>query len=271
MVKKALLIGINYIGTSNELNGCINDVANMKKYLTSKGYMNIAVLTDDLEDNMKPSYVNIYNYIKWLVRDCTKGDELFLHYSGHGTYMTDTNGDEEDGRDEALVPCDYDTKGMIVDDLLRKWLVDAVIPGVNLFCVFDCCHSGTMLDLRYKCRINERRMEKKGIIYDTLKRVFKSSVLKVKKNREYAVSKANIIMISGCKDSQTSADAWMKEEKSYSGALTYYLLEVLKERPHVTYNELLKEVRNRLRVNQYEQIPQITYGNDINLNGIVKI
>ena len=35
-MKKALLIGINYTGTANELNGCINDVMNMKTALIDK-------------------------------------------------------------------------------------------------------------------------------------------------------------------------------------------------------------------------------------------
>lgn len=31
--KRALLIGINYTGTANALNGCINDVNNVKQFL----------------------------------------------------------------------------------------------------------------------------------------------------------------------------------------------------------------------------------------------
>jgi hypothetical protein len=34
--KRALLIGINYIGSSNQLNGCINDVANIKSFLIQR-------------------------------------------------------------------------------------------------------------------------------------------------------------------------------------------------------------------------------------------
>ena len=37
--KYTLLIGINYVGTSGELRGCINDVENTKEILTEKvGY-----------------------------------------------------------------------------------------------------------------------------------------------------------------------------------------------------------------------------------------
>jgi len=36
--KKALLIGINYTGTKNELYGCINDVESVKERITSNGF-----------------------------------------------------------------------------------------------------------------------------------------------------------------------------------------------------------------------------------------
>ena len=38
--KKALLIGINYTGTSNELYGCINDVNSIKERITKQGFSN---------------------------------------------------------------------------------------------------------------------------------------------------------------------------------------------------------------------------------------
>ena len=34
MIKKALLIGINYVGSEYELSGCINDVKNVRQFLT---------------------------------------------------------------------------------------------------------------------------------------------------------------------------------------------------------------------------------------------
>lgn len=36
--KKALFIGINYIGQQGELNGCHNDVIQMKQFLESQGF-----------------------------------------------------------------------------------------------------------------------------------------------------------------------------------------------------------------------------------------
>ena len=47
-MKRALLIGINYIGTANELAGCINDIANISNILINRcGYNqnDVTVLT----------------------------------------------------------------------------------------------------------------------------------------------------------------------------------------------------------------------------------
>lgn len=48
--KFAVIIGINYTGTDNQLNGCIHDANNSSQFLQEKyGYLseNIMVLTDD--------------------------------------------------------------------------------------------------------------------------------------------------------------------------------------------------------------------------------
>lgn len=60
------------------------------------------------------------------------------------------NGDESDGYDETIIPVDYGTYGQIRDDVLYKKLIGSMRSGVNLTCVMDCCHSGTVLDLPYK-------------------------------------------------------------------------------------------------------------------------
>ena len=54
--RKALLIGINYFGTNNELRGCINDVHNMRELLISQGFdkSNMVILTDDQRNPQVP-------------------------------------------------------------------------------------------------------------------------------------------------------------------------------------------------------------------------
>jgi hypothetical protein len=147
--RKALLIGINYVGQKGELKGCWNDVKNVHSYISRKGFNNVRVVTDEPTSSMKPTRQNIIDSLKWLVAGAQPGDSLFFHYSGHGSSQKDNQGDENDGHDETLVPLDYLSSGMIIDDELHSIVVLPLKKGVRLTCIFDCCHSGSGLDLPY--------------------------------------------------------------------------------------------------------------------------
>lgn len=156
--RRAVMIGINYVGDSpGELSGCWNDVLNMKKYIMDvHGFEeeNIVILMDDGE-NTEPTMENIIDAYKTVVSQAEEGDAIFLHYSGHGTKLRDNNGDEDDGYDEALVPRDYTTAGMIRDDDLYDILVKPLSDGVHMVSLMDCCHSGSIMDLPYIFRADE--------------------------------------------------------------------------------------------------------------------
>lgn len=63
MRKKSLLIGINYTGSQNALNGCHQDVENVAEFLSYKGYSDDArsqvILRDDKQGMYYPSGANI--------------------------------------------------------------------------------------------------------------------------------------------------------------------------------------------------------------------
>ena len=119
MANKALLVGINkYKIPGADLNGCVNDVANMRDILlkffgfTTK---EIRVLVDE-----RATKKNIMERLKWLVSGAKAGDRLLLHYSGHGSQVVDRDGDElKDRMDEIICPHDMDWDGNFIsnDDL----------------------------------------------------------------------------------------------------------------------------------------------------------
>lgn len=150
--RRAVMIGINYVGDSpGELSGCWNDVLNMKKYIMDvHGFEeeNIVILMDDGE-NIEPTAKNIIDAYKTVVSQAIDGDAIFLHYSGHGTKLRDDNNEEADGYDEALVPRDFQSSGMIRDDVLYDILVKELPHGVHMVSLMDCCHSGSIMDLPY--------------------------------------------------------------------------------------------------------------------------
>ena len=65
--KKALLIGINYVGTPYRLNGCINDVNKIQSKINSYGFsnQNIKKLTDNTAS--KPTRANILLELKIII------------------------------------------------------------------------------------------------------------------------------------------------------------------------------------------------------------
>ena len=97
---------------------------------------------DTLTDK-RATHAEIVKALRDLVSKSQHGDVLVFHYSGHGTQVRDTDGDEEDGTDEALVPVDFQDGAFLIDDDLRD-IFNNLAPGVNLTCFIDCCHSGSI-------------------------------------------------------------------------------------------------------------------------------
>jgi len=91
MLKKALLIGINYLDSpTNALNGCINDVINMRNMLIDAyGYdsTNITVLREDTDN--KPTRTNIINSLTSIIAQSKNLKEIWIHYTGHGSQIDD--------------------------------------------------------------------------------------------------------------------------------------------------------------------------------------
>lgn len=244
MLNKALLIGINYVGTESELKGCINDVIHMKQYLLSEGFQNseIHMLT---EASIVPTNRNIVSELEWLCQGATENSNLFLHYSGHGGSVYDGSSEESDHRDETICPVDCDTKGQIKDDVLRTY-IDKLPAGCKLTAIFDCCHSGTVLDLRYNWTGNPKYAG--------------SYIIETNTEKE---TKAHVMVLSGCLDAQTSADTF--EEGKAQGALTYaFLASVVKCRSKgreiVSCDTMLKCLDKFLHSKGYEQKPQLSCG-----------
>lgn len=248
--KKALLVGINYKGTPNELYGCINDTDNMKSLLESKfAFQNFVFLTDNT--NKKPTKQNIINEFTNLLVNALSGDTLFFLYSGHGTITTDVNKDELDGRDEVIVPIDATSiQSCIVDDELNKIIQTNLKSGVKLFTLFDSCFSGTVLDLKYNY-------------------VDSSNLGKLTTNPNVAETAGQVIMISGCMDSQTSADAYVNYngQNMGSGAMSFSFLETINNKgTNISLKTLIESMRTLLKDNGYEQIPQLSSGKPIDID-----
>jgi hypothetical protein len=265
-MKKALLIGINYTGSDHPLNGCINDIGNINNLLMSKyGYdsSNIVVLTDNT--TKKPTLSNIQSSMKSLVSNCAAGDVLFFYYSGHGSQMKDTTGKESDGMTEVIVPIDYNSAGVISDDWLRANMINVLPSGVKMWAFTDCCHSGTMLDLKYNVTCDSSYTKgavSNSIVYNTNEWTNKFSYT----YENSTDSVADVYMFSGCFDNQTSADAYLKNKAQ--GAFTFCFLNFVKNNPNRSLGDMLKEINCLLVINGFQQRSQLSVGRLQDVNNI---
>lgn len=253
-MKKAVLVGINYKNSDLQLRGCINDVRNMTDVLTKNfGFENenMKILTE--EDQVSPTKTNIIEHIIWLTRNTSPGDTLVFYYSGHGSYVKDSSNDEIDGNDEVLVPIDYETEGYISDDMLFDYLLKPLQSGVRVFLMTDCCHSGTLFDLKYNLNsVASYKSQNKPTKYNPKDWVDRYTLYQ--DNNKLRPS-CDVVLLSGCMDHQYSNDAFLN--KTFQGALTYCFLETVKgvvenndwsNKNVMKFKHLLKDVDCRLKV-----------------------
>jgi secreted trypsin-like serine protease len=148
---RALLIGIDeYMLPKLRLRGSTTDVANMKRVLIERmGFSPGTIMTLTNDEASRAAILAAID--KWLIGGSKPGARVILYYSGHGYYQRDTNGDEADGFDEAIVPYDaepIDTaqdpvlmKNLIIDDEINERLKKLRDRKVEV--IFDSCFSGT--------------------------------------------------------------------------------------------------------------------------------
>lgn len=181
---------------------------------------------------------------------------------------------EVDACDETILPMDFRRSGEIIDDILRKRLVDPLPQGAKLTAFFDSCHSGTVLDLRY----NWQDQDPRSVTPNIGKQEFKSLV----------DTRAQVLLLSGCRDSQTSADAFI--EGHYCGATTQAFLATLAKLEDQTnaartrafgekrtddgnldtLDEFLHAINTWMATNTYTQRPLISLGRNENVREAVE-
>ncbi len=91
--------------------------------------------------NSDATKTNIISQVEWLVSNVQPDDLVIFFFSGHGTYITDPQGEEADGRDEALVSHDLD---LITDDELEILLSGIKVQSIIV--ILDSCYSGGFIE-----------------------------------------------------------------------------------------------------------------------------
>jgi hypothetical protein len=235
--KFALVLASNYPGTSFHLDGCLLDAEKVRSFLVvQRGFdaRNIATLYD--RQMTKSAIYQAFDALVTRSNSIAASGQVpafFLHYSGHGTRVANTNtrqfrpppdGYNDSRGDDALVPQDVVSSGLILDDDINERLVQRLHPTTQLFALTDCCNSGSDMDLSYQ------------------------GLSKVESSGDAAPS---IIHVAACRDSQLAA-----ETSTGGGAATSRFLQVMAKNPQNVPE--LRQLLGDLSTARNAQEPQVS-------------
>lgn len=250
-----LFIGINdYPGSDSDLNGCVNDAIDYsntfnvidKKILLNKQATKSAIVRE---------MVNVL--------EASRGETAIITFSGHGSWVPDQNGDEPDGRDEVLVPWDYDKNYLIDDEIFN--IFQSYTNNTHILFITDACHSGTVYRMAPPLGApiggHSRKIRFLPPAKLHLPKASQANAELVAQRVRISTPKTmpGLVHISGCSDTEFSYDANFNGRPN--GALTYVALKayrkIIQSPTSATYEKWFKLIRAQLPSQNYPQTPQI--------------
>ena len=276
--KNALVIGLSYENDSKrkQLKGHY-DAVRIAAFLYKKEDYKIALLTEKTKSEMIAGFkhyismnekdtidnrltfhsidgkaATIKEYMRKFGKNGKSGEDfenLFFFFAGHGNQYSDNplnkeeeEIDEADGKDEHITTTDdseipYDE--LLTDDVMFNLMVKPLHENITLTAVFDCCASGSILDLEY--------CEQNGEIVPTEDLLFRQKLKRGKGKRDKKgkvgsrKAKANVVCLSACLDEQDA-----EEDDYYGGELTTALQDILTRISEPTYQNLMKWIREHM-------------------------
>lgn len=238
--KLALVIGIgDYPAESGwyKIHGD-NDIAIVTEMLEENGFERVQILS-----NKAATKKGIMDALDNLAKKATRGDVIYIHFSGHGQQITDLDGDEPDGYDEAWIPYDackaysenYQGQNHIVDDELFDYLsLFRIIVGDEgkIIVVSDACHSGT----------GSRGDED----VDVVRGVQEKFEMPAERNVGSAKRETTAwLFVSSCKAYQNNFE-YRDAQGNYHGMLSYLLWENRAAMSDATWQEVMATIDNRM-------------------------
>jgi metacaspase-1 len=201
-------------GWDGALRGCEADALAMQTIAERQGFVSKLLLTTEATRE------NVKAHIRSAAQQLESGDFFFITYSGHGSQVLDTSGDENffpsspgrpgDRIDETW--CLYDAQ-LLDDELHDLWA--HFQHGVRILLFSDSCHSGTVSrgDEEVNITLSEGiafRFAPKSVLSATYK-VHKDFYDSLQAQALRQEIKARILLFSGCQDHELSIEDQLAE------------------------------------------------------------
>jgi hypothetical protein len=256
--RRALLIGVDGYQSVNPLRGCVNDILAVRDFLVNKAGFpaaNVRLLLAPPQGSTvpanlgtveKPTKANIRRYFQELAQAGQPDDQVVVYYSGHGTrFANPQNPREQIG---SIVPMDAQLNGtnFYINRELNESLQRVVGTGAVVTAVFDACHSGGIArgDLGddpngptvREIVIPEEHMAEAWATVQAENGLTAADLAGDGGSRDLAgsgwvpsISQAvDLVILSGCRDIETSKEYVPPGSSLRQGALTYFLLGSLR-------------------------------------------
>ena len=248
---RALVVGIDKYKCGSNLGCCVADAQLVADMLVARfGFEagQVRMLTDE-----RATRGAMLDRMEWLRADAAPGDELAGWHSGHGTQSATRNwAGEPDGLDEVLVPYDFDWDNedtWVMDDDVNR-IFGSLPEGVLCNLVFDTCHSeGLLRGNPAPPKGTPRFLEPPA---DIAWRIAAAKKAAIPLRRLVEPAAMNVGFVSACRSDETAAE----DAALGHGALTYYLTQVLRERPDLPLDELVAAASIDIHAGGYSQHPQ---------------
>lgn len=207
----------------------IKDVENMQKMLGDKYEYIIFNEEEATSSNIRAELIRLSKILK-------ENDTFVFFYSGHGSRFENDSSQENDRKDDFLVTSDIlcnndnEIKNVLLDDELNYRF--SKIKAKKIV-IIDACHSETM----YKSFSSDNKYSKmyKGCSKGTFTRAFP-------KNPQFENAIVSNMIFLGASQENESA-----EGSREGGIFTLALAKALKENPHSSFKQLLKETQRNIK------------------------
>lgn len=288
----ALLIGIDRYEPNlyyKDLRGCVRDIDLVDQYVRNTLHVSqehIWKFTSPFEETNslaafrsaqqeeKPTYENIIKAFKEITKTAQSGEQVYIHYSGHGgravTIYPELEGDHR--QDEGIVPMDIGSSdGRYLRDVeiatLLKRLTD---KGCIVTVIFDSCHSGGATRGDCAIRGNENNL------VDTTARSQDSLVASREEllNNWQILTQADpdlssgwlpnkdYVFLAACRPSEFAYEYAINGGQR-NGALTYWMMDTLTSSTSVlTYKSLYNRLKGMIQSKFPQQLPMLSGDGD---------
>ena len=273
--KHALLIGINeypHLSPFEQLEGCVNDARLVAGLLRERfGFPDdhVTVLTD-----AEATQKGILGAMDALADRIGENDIVVFGYAGHGSQMTDREGDEPDGLDETLVPHDSGRDPHpnrdITDDQIHAWLQKVAEKTPYTTLLIDCCHSGTITREVGGARVRSLRPDLRPVSQlppSDAGGATTRSAGGPEGESGWLPKSERYVLIAGCRDDEVARE--YTEGDQTHGALTFFLSQALASaQPGTTYRDVYEQIRGSVTAYAAKQHPQMEGAMDRELFGV---